>query len=52
MSHVEPQTTSAGTKCKSQVIVLQIHKVSETFGKANLRLKEKFLGLRLAFMNV
>ena len=46
-----PGQFGAGTKHRSQVIVLPIQKVSSTFIKANLRPKQKFLGLMLAFIN-
>ena len=42
-----PGQFGAGIKHKSQAIVLPIQKVSSTFIKANLRLKQKFLGLML-----
>ena len=45
----------AGTKHRSQVIVLPIHKVSQILVNANLGLirpKPKYLGLRLAFTSV
>ena len=46
-----PGQFGAGTKHRSQVIVLPIQKVSSTFIKACLRPKQKFLGLMLAFIN-
>ena len=46
-----PCQFGAGTKHRSQVIVLPIQKVSSTFIKANLRPKQMFLGLMLAFIN-